>query len=51
MKFTFLLHHVNEDLLTEAFFALKKDAAVGVDEVTWEDYESDLENRIVDLHG
>jgi len=51
MKFTSLLHHINEELLTEAFFDLKKTAAVGVDEVTWEDYESDLENRIIDLHG
>jgi RNA-directed DNA polymerase len=51
MKFTSLLHHVNEDLLTEAFFDLKKDAAVGVDEVTWADYEGDLESRIKDLHG
>jgi RNA-directed DNA polymerase len=34
LKFTALLHHVNEDLLTEAFFNLKKTAAVGVDEVT-----------------
>ena len=51
MKFTSLLHHINEELLTEAFFDLKKTAAVGVDEVTWEDYESDLENQIVDLHG
>ena len=29
LKFTSLLHHVNEQLLYEAFFALKKDAAVG----------------------
>jgi RNA-directed DNA polymerase len=46
-----LLHHVNEDLLTEAFFNLKKTAAVGIDEVTWHDYEEDLEERITDLHG
>jgi len=51
LKFTSLLHHVNEDLLHEAFFDLKKTAAVGVDEVTWHDYELDLENRIADLHG
>ena len=50
-KFTSLLHHVNEQLLTEAFFALKKTAAVGIDEVTWQDYEVGLEDRIVDLHG
>jgi hypothetical protein len=33
LKFTALLHHVNEDCLTEAFFHLKKTAAVGVDGV------------------
>ena len=35
LKFTALLHHVNEDCLRNAFFDLKKDAAVGVDGVTW----------------
>ena len=34
LKFTALLHHVNEDCLTEAFFNLKKTAAVGVDQHT-----------------
>ncbi len=29
LKFTALLHHVNEACLTEAFFNLKKSAAVG----------------------
>ncbi len=33
------------------FFDLKKDAAVGIDEVTWQDYKLDLEDRITDLHG
>jgi hypothetical protein len=51
LKFTALLHHVNEDCLTEAFFNLKKTAAVGVDDVTWQEYERDLEANIVDLHG
>jgi RNA-directed DNA polymerase len=51
LKFTSLLHHVNEETLTEAFFALKKKAAVGIDEVTWQDYEVGLEDRITDLHG
>jgi hypothetical protein len=35
LRFTALLHHVNEDCLREAFFNLKKTAAVGVDGVTW----------------
>ena len=51
LKFTALLHHINEDLLHAAFFDLKKNAAVGIDEVTWHDYELDLEDRITDLHG
>ena len=50
LKFTALLHHINEDCLREAFFNLKRHAAVGVDEVTWHDYEQDLESNIVDLH-
>lgn len=51
LKFTSLLHHVNENLLAEAFFDLKKTAAAGVDEVTWHDYEQGLEAHIEDLHG
>ena len=51
LKFTALLHHVNEDSLTEAFFHLKKTAAVGVDGVTWPEYEQNLEVNIADLHG
>jgi RNA-directed DNA polymerase len=51
LKFTALLQHVNEELLTSSFCELKKNAAVGVDEMTWHEYERDLENRIVDLHG
>ena len=49
-KFTALFHHVTIDLLREAFFALKRDAAPGVDGVTWEDYEADLEPKLADLH-
>lgn len=50
LRFTNLLHHVNEDCLTEAFFNLKKTAAVGVDGVTWEEYGRNLEANIADLH-
>lgn len=51
LKFSNLLHHISEDCLRDAFFNLKKTAAVGVDEVTWRDYEQNLEVNIVDLHG
>ena len=46
-KFTALFHHLSAAMLRTAFFALKKDAAPGVDGLTWEAYEADLEHRIV----
>ncbi len=51
LKFTALLHHVGVELLTSSFYQLKKSAAVGVDQVTWHEYEQGLEDRIDDLHG
>jgi hypothetical protein len=44
-----LLHHIDEDLLNRSFFKLKKTAAVGVDGVTWFEYERDLEANLKDL--
>ena len=49
-QFTALLHHVTTDLLRWAFFQLKRNAAPGVDGVTWEDYEADLEENLQSLH-
>ena len=51
LRFTALLHHVNEKLLLDSFYLLKKDAAPGVDQVTWSEYEQGVEERITDLHG
>jgi group II intron reverse transcriptase/maturase len=50
-RFTTLLHHMTVDLLRDSFASLKKQAAPGVDGVTWEEYEQGLEDRLVDLHG
>ena len=50
-RFTALLHHVTVDVLREAYLWLKRGAAPGVDGVTWQDYEQDLEVKIVDLHA
>ena len=50
-KFTALLHHVTTDLLREAFYALKRKAAPGVDGLTWQDYEAELEDHLQDLHA
>ena len=49
-RFTALLHHVTPDLLRTAFFALKRQAAPGVDGLTWQAYEADLDRRIESLH-
>jgi RNA-directed DNA polymerase len=50
-RFTSLFHHISVELLRVAFFALKRDAAPGVDGLTWQDYEADLDRRIEDLHA
>lgn len=49
-RFTALLHHVNVELLRSAFFSLKRDAAAGVDGLTWREYEKNLDSRLEDLH-
>ena len=50
-RFTSLLHHLNVDLLRDSFYALQRKAAPGVDGVTWQEYETGLEDRLIDLHG
>jgi len=50
-KFTSLFHHLSIPMLRTAFFALKREAAPGVDGLTWQDYEADLDRRIEDLHA
>src|SRR6476660_6460595 len=50
-RFTSLFHHLSGELLRLAFFALKRDAAPGVDGLTWQDYEADLDRKIEDLHA
>jgi RNA-directed DNA polymerase len=50
-RFTALLHHVDPAMLRTAFYAIKRDAAPGVDGMTWETYEQDFDRRIEDLHA
>lgn len=50
VRFTALLHHITPQLLKESFYDLRKDAAVGVDGVTWRDYEEGLSERLEILH-
>jgi retron-type reverse transcriptase len=49
-KFTALLHHVYDiDRLRAAYFALKRDAAAGIDGQTWRHYGETLEANLQDL--
>jgi group II intron reverse transcriptase/maturase len=50
-QFTALLHHMTVGLLRDGFYVLKRKAAPGVDGVTWAEYETGLEDRLVDLHS
>ena len=49
-RLTALLHHLTPEALGAAYLAFKKDAAAGVDGVTWERYGEGLEERLLDLH-
>lgn len=46
-----LLHHVAVDRLRDAYLALKRKAAAGVDGMTWSEYGQDLEARLANLHA
>jgi RNA-directed DNA polymerase len=48
-RFTALLHHVDLDRLWKAYWAIRPEAAPGVDGVTWEDYGQNLESNLRDL--
>ena len=48
---TALLHHITPESLREAYLALKRDAAAGVDRVRWREYGDGLDERLLDLHG
>ncbi|MCY3594857.1 MAG: hypothetical protein OXH01_06430 [Bacteroidetes bacterium] len=48
-KLATLLHHINEDSLRAAYYAIKRDAAPGVDGVMWSEYGADLDRNLADL--
>ena len=50
-KFTALFHHLTIDLLEDAFDELKKDAAAGVDGLTWKEFDANLKRNLEDLHA
>jgi len=48
-RFNNLLSHIKVPLLKEAYQRLRKDAASGVDGVTWSEYGENLDARLLDL--
>jgi group II intron reverse transcriptase/maturase len=50
-RFGDLYRWLNQDVLRLCFFQLRKDAASGVDGVTYQEYEKDLEANLADLEG
>ena len=51
LRFTNLMHHITIDLLRASYYELKRNAAAGIDEVTWHEYGEQLESRLLDLQG
>jgi RNA-directed DNA polymerase len=51
VQFTALLHHVDVDLLREAYRGLNPRAATGVDDMTWADFGLELEDNLQHLHA
>jgi hypothetical protein len=47
-RFTALLHHLSAGLLRDSYYALQRKPSPGVDGVTWQEYESGLEDRLID---
>ena len=50
VRFTALLHHITIDFLRQSYIALERDAAPGIDGVTWRTYGENLEAKLKDLH-
>jgi RNA-directed DNA polymerase len=48
-RFNNLFHFLKIDLLRESFYQLKRDAAPGIDGITWSMYERTLETTLPDL--
>jgi len=50
VRFTALLHHITADLLKQSYLALVRDAAPGIDGVTWQAYGENLDDKLKNLH-
>jgi RNA-directed DNA polymerase len=50
LQFNNLYHHITYERLHQAYFALKRKAASGVDNMSWAGYGERLDERLSDLH-
>jgi group II intron reverse transcriptase/maturase len=50
VRFTALLHHITIELLEQSYFALKRNAAPGIDGVRWQAYGENLTEKLTELH-
>jgi hypothetical protein len=50
-RFTALFHHINLELLRDAFSGIEPEVAPSVDGLTWQDYAENLECNLQDLHA
>ena len=50
-RFSDLYRWLNRDVLRQCFYRLRKDAASGVDRVSFQEYERNLEANLADLEG
>lgn len=50
-RFSALFHHITAERLQDAFYQIKKKAAPGIDGVTWEQYEREIDRNIADLQA
>jgi RNA-directed DNA polymerase len=50
LQFNNLMHHITPALLLEAFNKLNRQAAKAVDNLGWQDYAKECEQRLTILH-
>jgi len=48
-EFMSLAHHLNVEFLKDCYYNLARNKAVGIDKVSWQEYETDLENNLITL--
>ena len=49
MRFTSLAHLLDEEFLSDCYFSLNRNKAIGIDNISWEDYGRDLDKNIENL--